>query len=205
MTREEFWNALDSVCSSPDRSQSLLAVSNLLHDAYNADLPLLIACTRTPGRIHHSYTMFDPSNPDLVGNRYLICFTGPDQTRRQAPTQNTEPHEDVLSLEERFKQIDEENASTSDKAEEKADLSLTERFRLIDEGEDVSSPKKVRRRRKKSKNTSPLWTTNATEQTATVPARIVIDYMRRNRAVGGLVFNVYDEKHSVALPKFMIG
>ena len=44
MTREEFWTALDAVCAAPDKSESLLAVGDLLRDAYNADLPLLIAC-----------------------------------------------------------------------------------------------------------------------------------------------------------------
>ena len=84
MTRNEFWTALDAVCASSDRSQSLLKVSDLLKDAYSADLPLLIACTRTPGKIHHSYTCFDPSKPDLAGNRCLICFTNPAQSRREA-------------------------------------------------------------------------------------------------------------------------
>ena len=202
MTRNEFWTALDAVCASPDRSQSLLQVSDLLRDAYTADLPLLIACTRTPGKIHHSYTCFDPSKPDLAGNRYLICFTNPAQSRPSTPSVKEE--ETPLSLEERFKRIDEE--SNTAPAEEEKSLTLEERFRLIDEGADEFPSKKPHRaRRKKSKETSPLWSTSTSSETATVRARDVLDYMKRSRAVGGLIFNVYDEKHSIALPKFMIG
>ena len=201
MTRNEFWNQLDTVCASPDRSQSLLHVSDLLKDAYSADLPLLIACTRTPGKIHHSYTCFDPSKPDLAGNRYLICFSNPGQARFNVPTPMEE--EAPLSLEERFKRIDEEAASTGP-AEEEESLTLEERFRLIDEGQAPASPKKVRRRRKKRKESSPMWSTATASETATVSARKILDYMKRSKAVGGLVFNVYDEKRSIALPKFMI-
>lgn len=202
MTRNEFWTALDAVCASSDRSQSLLKVSDLLKDAYSADLPLLIACTRTPGKIHHSYTCFDPSKPDLAGNRYLICFTNPAQSRREAAPSTVV--DEPLSLEERFKRIDEE--SNTAPAEEEESLTLEERFRLIDEGADEVPSKKPRRvRRKKSKEKSPMWSTSTSSETATVRTRDVLDYMKRSRAVGGLIFNVYDEKHSIALPKFMIG
>ena len=201
MTRNEFWTALDAVCASSDRSQSLLQVSDLLKDAYIADLPLLIACTRTPGKIHHSYTCFDPSKPDLAGNRYLICFTNPAQSRPSTPSVKEE--ETPLSLEERFKRIDEE--SNTAPAEEEH-MTLEERFRLIDEGADEVPSKKPRRaRRKKATSVGPMWSTSTFSETATVRTRDVLDYMKRSRAVGGLVFNVYDEQHSIALPKFMIG
>ena len=201
MTRNEFWNQLDAVCASPDRSQSLLKVSDLLRDAYTADLPLLIACTRTPGKIHHSYTCFDPSKPDLAGNRYLICFTNPAQSRCNAPTPVEEGA--PLSLEERFKRIDEES-NTAPVEEEP--LTLEERFRLIDEGTDEVPSKKPRRaRRKKATSVGPMWKASPVSETAMVRTRDVLNYMKRSKAVGGLVFNVYDEKRSIALPKFMIG
>ena len=177
MTRNELWDQLDAVCASPDRSQSLLHVSDLLKDAYSADLPLLIACTRSPGRIHHSYANFQEGGKALAGNRYLICFTNPGQAHRPvAPLQKEEP------------------------------LSLEERFRLIDEGTDEDPSKKPRRtRRKKATSVGPMWKASPVSETATVRTRDVLDYMKRSRAVGGLIFNVYDEKHSVVLPKFMIG
>ena len=204
MTRNEFWNQLDAVCASPDRSQSLLQVSDLLKDAYSADLPLLIACTRTPGKIHHSYTCFDPSKPDLAGNRYLICFTNPAQSHPSTPSVKEE--ETPLSLEERFKQIDEEAAVLSNTERDKEKMTLEERFRLIDEGADEVPSKKPRRtRRKKATSVRPMWKASPVSETATVRTRDVLDYMKRSKAVGGLVFNVYDEKRSIALPKFMIG
>lgn len=206
MTREEFWSALDAVCASPDKSESLLAVGDLLRDAYQSDLPLLIACTRTPGRIHHSYTFFDASHPDLAGNRYLICFTSRSQSRLETSTPVHESGEDELSLEERFRRIDEETAASFTAKQDQEELTLAERFRLIDEGEDAAPQKKARRhRRKKAKTTSTLWKTSDVKGTATVSTKHVLDYVRRNRAVGGLIFNIYDEKRSVVLPKFMIG
>ena len=214
MTRNELWTSLDTACNSSDRSQSLLQVSDLLRTAYAADLPLLIACTRTPGRIHHSYANFDASNPDLAGNRYLICFSSLGQAR--IPTagnagkagKTTPPVDDhtPLSLEERFRQIDEEASAGQADSEPDEPLSLEERFRRIDEGEDeaVTPKKRNCRRRKKKTPTAPTWTASKADGTATVSARAVLDYMRRNRMVGGLVFNVFDEKHAVALPKFMM-
>jgi len=203
MNREVFWTALDEVCASPDKSQSLLQVSDLLKKAYSADLPLLIACTRTPGRIHHSFTYFDASNPDLAGNRYLICFTNPGQAHLKAPTPVPEGCEEGLSLEERFRQIDKEAAASSAPRRD-GNLSLAARFQLIDEGGDVSSPKKPHRKRKRAKSTGPMWKTSEEREIASVSTRKILDYVRKSKAVGGLIFNVYDEKHSVALPKFMI-
>lgn len=201
MTRDEFWSQLDTVCASSDKSQSLLQISNLLQEAYQADLPLLIACKRTPGKIHHAYTMFDSSNPGLNGNRYLICFTNPAQCQSPATQSQSSAEPATLSLEERFRLIDEE---TPTPAEDKTDLSLEERFRLIDEGEDEVPQKKKRRRRKKSKSVSPMWNARPPRETAVVRTRTVLDYVKRSKTVGGLVFNVYDEKRSIALPKFMI-
>lgn len=75
MTITEFWNKLDELATSNDTSNALLEMADLLRET--GDLPLLILCRRTPGRIHHLYTVFDERNPDATGNRYLICFTNP--------------------------------------------------------------------------------------------------------------------------------
>ena len=39
---------------------------------------------------------------------------------------------------------------------------------------------------------------------AKVPVKKVLAYMKRSKAVGGLVFNPYDEKRSMAITKFLI-
>ena len=49
-----------------------------------------------------------------------------------------------------------------------------------------------------------MWKTSEEREIASVSTRKILDYVRKSKAVGGLIFNVYDEKHSVALPKFMI-
>ena len=204
MTRSEFWNALDTVCEGPSPT---LYLSDLLRTAYKDDLPLLIACTRTPGRIHHSYTNFDASNPGLDGNRYLICFTSQEQASITPPHSDDCVDEEIrsMTLEERFAAIDAENNTSTAEEDGAEQLSLEERFRLIDEGQDEPAPKKKRRqrrRRKKKDVATPLWKTESVVDTALVSTRAVLDYARRSRAVGGLIFNVYDK--AVALPKFMM-
>ena len=46
MTTTEFWNRLDALAASKDTSNSMLEVAALLREA--GELPLLIACRRTP-------------------------------------------------------------------------------------------------------------------------------------------------------------
>ena len=82
MTATEFWNKLDELATSNDTSNALLEMADLLREA--GDLPLLILCRRTPGHIHHLYTVFDERNPDATGNRYLICFTSEKQAKKKA-------------------------------------------------------------------------------------------------------------------------
>ena len=81
MTTTEFWNRLDALAASKDTSNSMLEVAALLREA--GELSLLIACRRTPGRIHHLYTIFDERSPDITGNRYLICFTSEKQAAKK--------------------------------------------------------------------------------------------------------------------------
>ena len=82
-TRSKFWNKLDGLATSKDTSNALLEMADLFREA--GDLPLLILCRRTPGRIHHLYTVFDERHPDATGNRYLICFTSEKQAKKKPP------------------------------------------------------------------------------------------------------------------------
>ena len=93
MTTTEFWNKLDELATSKDTSNALLEMADLLREA--GELPLLILCRRTPGRIHHLYTVFDERNPDATGNHYLICFTSEKQAKKKppAPSVISETHE----------------------------------------------------------------------------------------------------------------
>lgn len=210
MTKIEFWNRLDKLCASGADSGTLLSLSELLQNAADADLPLMIACRRTPGKIHHLYTAFsEGGNHQTRGNRYLICFS----SQRQAETAMTHSantssgecgnHTDEsLSLDERFRLIDEEEP---DKDSVDDDLSLEERFRLIDEGGTEEQQKAKRRKKRKAKTASePMWQPVITKETALVNTKIVLDYMKKTPAVGGLIFNLYDEKRSIALPKFLV-
>ncbi len=49
-----------------------------------------------------------------------------------------------------------------------------------------------------------MWQPVITKETALVNTKIVLDYMKKTPAVGGLIFNLYDEKRSIALPKFLV-
>ena len=58
-----------------------------------------------------------------------------------------------------------------------------------------------RKRRKKGASTT--WKTEAGE-TARVSTGKVLDYVRRSRAIGGIIFNPGDERHSLAIAKFLL-
>jgi len=83
LTTEQYWKSLDALASSRDADRLLDAVELLRN---NPSLPLLIACRRSPGHIHHLYTVFDERNPHAVGNRYLICFTSEKQAGKASQT-----------------------------------------------------------------------------------------------------------------------
>ncbi len=168
MTATEFWNQLDTLAASKDTSNAILAVADLLRDA--GDLPLLILCRRTPGRIHHLYTAFDERNPDATGNRYLICFTSEKQAKKKPP----------------------EPVVVSDTHEQGP---------VFTEDEEEPTNGKKRRKRKTKVGT---WKAMESGEIAKVPVKKVLAYMRRSKAVGGLVFNPYDEKRSMAINKFLI-
>ena len=57
------------------------------------------------------------------------------------------------------------------------------------------------KRRKKGSNAT--WTITAGE-TARVSTGKVLAYMRRSKAVGGLIFNPGDDRHSLAIAKFLL-
>lgn len=168
MTITEFWNKLDELATSKDTSNALLEMADLLREA--VELPLLILCRRTPGRIHHLYTVFDERNPDATGNRYLICFTSEKQARKKPPASP------VMS-------------------------DTHEQGPVFTEDEEEPTTGKKRRKRKTKAGT---WKATESGEIAKVPVKKVLAYMRRSKAVGGLVFNPYDDKRSMAITKFLI-
>ena len=168
MTTTEFWNTLDEFAASKDTSNALLEMADLLREA--VELPLLILCRRTPGRIHHLYTVFDERNPDATGNRYLICFTSEKQAKKKPPA----------------------SPAMSDAHEQGP---------VFTEDEEELTTGKKRRKRKTKAGT---WKAMESGEIAKVPGKKVLAYMMRSKAVGGLVFNPYDEKRSMAITKFLI-
>jgi len=168
MTTTEFWDKLDTLASSKDTSNAILAAADLLKEA--SDLPLLILCRRTPGRIHHLYTVFDERNPDATGNRYLICFTSEKQARKKplASPVMSDTHEQGP---------------------------------VFTEDDEEPTNGKKRRKRKAKAGT---WKAMESGEIAKVPVKKVLAYMMRSKAVGGLVFNPYDDRRSMAIAKFLI-
>ena len=69
---------------------------------------------------------------------------------------------------------------------------------IFSEDEDAPTGKK---RRKKRAST---WNTTETGEIAKVSVNKILSNMRRNKAVGGLIFNPYDEKRSMAIAKFLL-
>lgn len=172
MTTEEFWNKLDAITRSGDKTGSLVEAGALLMQAYAEDLPVLIACRRAAGRIQHMFTVFDEQNPDLQGNRYLICYSGRKQAelRPEPPTNTSQTHAEGPNLEAA--------------------------------GEESDAGNGRRRRRAKSKDGA--WMSVSPDEVAAVSIRLIIDNMNRKKAIGGLIFNLYDPKNSLAIPKFLL-
>ena len=168
MTTTEFWAKLDELAASKETSNALLEMADLLREA--GDLPLFILCRRTPGRIHHLYTVFDERHPDATGNRYLICFTSEKQAEKKPPAPP------VIS-------------------------DTHEQGPIFAEDDEEPTTGKKRRKRKTKAGT---WKATESGEIAKVPVKKVLAYMKRSKAVGGLVFNPYDEKRSMALAKFLI-
>ena len=66
--------------------------------------------------------------------------------------------------------------------------------------EDDGAPTGKKRRKKRAST----WNTTETGEIAKVSVNKILSNMRRNKAVGGLIFNPYDEKRSMAIAKFLI-
>lgn len=66
--------------------------------------------------------------------------------------------------------------------------------------EDEEAPTGKKRRKKRAGT----WNTTETGEIAKVSVKKILSNMRRNKAVGGLIFNPYDEKRSLAIAKFLI-
>jgi len=69
--------------------------------------------------------------------------------------------------------------------------------------EDEEEPTTGKKRRKR-KTKAGTWKAMESGEIAKVPVKKVLAYMKRSKAVGGLVFNPYDEKRSMAITKFLI-
>ena len=80
MTKKEFWNKLDSLVenfdtSEADISMKSMEIVNLLKRAYDANLPIIIACrydSTHAGTAHHIYV---PADPLGMGRIYLFYTT----------------------------------------------------------------------------------------------------------------------------------
>ena len=66
--------------------------------------------------------------------------------------------------------------------------------------EDEEAPTGKKRRKKRAGT----WNTTETGEIAKVSIKKILANMRRNKAIGGLIFNPYDEKRSMAIAKFLI-
>ena len=161
MTTEQYWQRLDTLASSKG-SERLLEAAELLRD--HPELPLLISCRRSNGRIQHLFTSFDDRAPEATGNRYLICFTSEKQAKK-VPV--AAPEEGEHEAGPSFENLDERNG----------------------------------KRRKKSN--SATWAVEAGE-TGRVSTGKILAYVKRSKAVGGLIFNPGDEKRSLAIAKFLL-
>jgi hypothetical protein len=58
--------------------------------------------------------------------------------------------------------------------------------------------------KKRCKKRAGTWNTTETGEIAKVSVKKILSNMRRNKAVGGLILNPYDEKRSLAIAKFLI-
>ena len=96
MTTEQFWNRLDALAYSKDKTGSLVEAGELLRQAYDEDLPVLIAGKRISGKIQHQFTVFDEHNPDLQGNRYLVCYTSKKQATKIPVISEPKEHSDTV-------------------------------------------------------------------------------------------------------------
>jgi len=161
MTTEQYWASLDSLASSKGTDR-LLEAAELLRA--HPELPLLISCRRSHGRIQHLFTSFDEQNPDATGNRYLICFTSDKQAKRKPVSP---PVDDAHEAGPDYSNLDE----------------------------------RYGKRGKKGSNAT--WKTEVGE-TARVSTGKVLAYVKRSKAVGGLIFNPGDEKRSLAIAKFLL-
>lgn len=70
-----------------------------------------------------------------------------------------------------------------------------------EEGPDFSNPDEKLRRKKRAGG---MWQATEAGEIARVSAKKVLADMRQSAAVGGMIFNPYDAKRSLALARFLI-
>ena len=60
------------------------------------------------------------------------------------------------------------------------------------------------KRRRRAKSKAGAWKSVNPDEVASVSIRLIIDNMNRKKAIGGLIFNLYDPGNSLAIPKFLL-
>ena len=74
MTDRQFWAKLDEI--SRKNNNDTLAVCKLIRKAYDEDRSLICGCIHTgPGIVNQLYKNIYENDPNLPGNRYMLCYT----------------------------------------------------------------------------------------------------------------------------------
>lgn len=93
---------------------------------------------------------------------------------------------------------------TSEKQAKKKPVLPPEIADTHEEGPDFDNLDERYDRRRRKKRAGGTWQTTEAGEVARVPTRKILANMRRNAAIGGLIFNPYDEKRSLAIAKFLV-
>lgn len=93
---------------------------------------------------------------------------------------------------------------TSEKQAKKKPIMPREIADTHDEGPVFSEDEKASAGKKRRKKRAGTWNTTEAGEVARVSVKKVLSNMQRNKAIGGLIFNPYDEKRSMAIAKFLI-
>lgn len=92
---------------------------------------------------------------------------------------------------------------TSEKQAKKKPVLPPEIADTHDEGPVFSEDEEAPVGKKRRKKRVGTWSTTEAGEIAKVSVRKILANMQRNKAIGGLMFNPYDEKRSMAIAKFL--
>ena len=93
---------------------------------------------------------------------------------------------------------------TSEKQAKKKPALPSEIADSHEEGPDFSNLDDRYEKHRRKKRNGGTWQATEAGEIARVSTRKVLTNMRRNAAIGGLIFNPYDTKRSLAIAKFLI-